>query len=408
MDNQAKLQNLKDDCDWYTENNEHYSHIMFLNAKHYMNSDDFTVTIFNGLTDIEKLYCFEFMTNSEKFIEFAFKTQESFNILPKIILNFISKINKTLVRQYVNSIEFTIDIFKVLDSNVKIYIILLFNSTRATEYLFEKTDNISNFAQLYTEYTLSNEEYKTCPLDKIYVYYPFLIVRALKADKRFFNSIKKSRSDTRQMSFLQTITRIFYIKNIIKTMINIHKKHIKYVPGLNPYLSLITQFKKKGKKNGFNLSVLTEDNFNNIGESLYKEYNSLLLKTPALFDKLKKLIEFIDDYQKRNKVDLESIEQKIMNAYKLRNLHNIPEEPRAHGNLLGDTMDYNSYNEFFVARTIEEYRIINEVYINNAAVIISRNSKSSKSNSHYEKLLLSAKLDKPNLDPRHLINVGRR
>jgi hypothetical protein len=407
MTDKNNLANLKKDCEHYNNNYVHFDDDIFESIKVYIDSEAFTIKVFNDLTDIEKLYSLEYMMNSEKFILFAFKTDRTHNILSKIMLRFISKINKTILRQYVNSEDFTIDIFKVLYSDVKIYIILLFNSTRATEYLFKNADDISNFAQIYADFQIRDDEYEVCPKNKIYIYYPFLIIRALKADKRFFNSINKSSSSTRQMSFLQTVEKIYYITCIIKSMINIHKKPIEYVPGLNPFISLIKQFKTKGKKDKFNLSVLTEDNFNTIGESLYKEYNSLL-KAPSLFDKLKVLLEVINNYKERNKVFLEHVDKKLMVAYKKEHLYNIPEEHEARGNLLDDMTEFNRYYDFFARRTFEEYKIINEVYTNNDAIMISPNSKSSKTNPHYQKLLLEAKLNKPILDPVHIIYVGKK
>jgi hypothetical protein len=408
------LQKLKLDCSYWndTDHNDdngdkrHFHCFIWRIVKPYMNSVAFTVQDFNTLSHIEKLYCFEFMTDSAKFIEFAFKTPATLNTLPGIRLEFIEKQDKTLVKKFVNSADFTIDIFKVLDRDVKIYIILLFNSTRAIDYLFKKTDDITNFSKLYTEYKLRNKVDDNCPKDDIYIYYPFLLLRALKAHKKLFSYINNSNFSTSQLSFLQTNAKIYYITYIIKDMLKIHQTQKKYVPGLNPFLSVTKKLKTKGKKDGVNISILGEDNFNNIGEALYKDYRSLL-KTPSLFDKLKELIKVITNYKERNNAELETLNDKLMSAYKLKELYDIPEEPDLHGNQLGDTINSNNYYDFFAQRTFEEYKIINEFYTNNDVIITSPNSKSSATNHHYEKLLLSAKLDKPILQPRHIINVGR-
>jgi len=399
-----EFQNIIDDCDWYNENNEHYDYVVFLNVKNYIKSPRFTVNIYNSLTDIEKLYCLEFMENSEKFIEFAFKNQGSANILPKITLDFISKIDKQLLKQFVNSEEFTINIFKVLDKDVKIYIILFFNSTKATEYLFRRTDDITNFKQLYDEYEVSTDDYKQCPKDTIYKYYPFLIVRALKASKRFLDSIKKS---TRPISFLQTKDSILDIKIIIKKMLAIHEKPIKYVPGLHPFLSVMKQLEKGKKYDETDILVLSKDNFNTIGQALYKNFNSVLA-TPTLFTKLKELLVVINDYQDKDtaKFVLNDIEQKINLAYKQHKLTVIPEKATA-GNMAGYMEINNQYYEFFARRTFITYKIIDEAY-NNAAIIIPQNSKSSKSNFHYQNLLVTAKFDKSSVDPNHLRSRGRQ
>ena len=447
------LEKLKFDCSYWndTDHNDdengdkrHFHFFIWRIVEPYMNSKDFTVQDFNTLSHIEKLYCFELMTDSVKFIEF-FKTPATLNTLPGIRLEFIEKQDKTLVKKFVNSADFTIDIFKVLDRDVKIYIILLFNSTRATEYLFEKSDIISNFKQLaafvnwppitsvaelrsfidlasyFQKFidrfakiivplsNLLNEGHFISslpvpaenafqalkraigyPRDLIYVYYPFLILRALKADKRFFNSIEKSQSTTRQMSFLQTFTKIDYIKIIIKKMKNIRLKDgtVKNISGLNSFLRATHHIRTKGEPTGSNISKLTEDNFQHIVNILYPEYDSVK-KVSVLKEKLETLIKKIDEYKKRNKHALDNIKEKINDAYIAKSLQDIPKKPDEQG----DKANFDRYQFMLFNRAVEEYKIIDEVYSNNDAVGISKNSNSSKSNPLYEKILVSARID---------------
>tara|TARA_B110000259_G_C13899238_1_gene356185 strand:- start:20 stop:808 length:789 start_codon:yes stop_codon:yes gene_type:complete len=228
------------------------------------------------------------------------------------------------------------------------------------------------------------------PRDLIYVYYPFLILRALKADKRFFNSIEKSQSTTRQMSFLQTFTKIDYIKIIIKKMKNIRLKDgtVKNISGLNPFLRATHHIRTKGEPTGSNISKLTEDNFQHIVKILYPEYDSVK-KVSVLKEKLETLIKKIDEYKKRNKRALDNIKEKINDAYEAKSLQDIPKKPDEQG----DKANFDRYQFLLFNRAVEEYKIIDDVYSNNDAVGISKNSNSSKSNPLYEKILVSARID---------------
>lgn len=375
------LENLKQDCEHYNEEGEHFSIFLFSYVIKYIDSEYFTITVFNTLTDLEKIHTLKFMRNSEKFIELAFKSTENRYMLPNIILSFISKLNKTIVRQYVNSEDFTTDIFKVLDVDVKIYIILLFNSTRATEYLLKKTEDITNLRRLYNDYKQSTDPNAECPTDEIYIYYPFLILRALKSHKRLIKYIEESNTNKTRLSILQTGDKIFYTIHLLKNMLKLHQTQKISVSGLNPFLSLVKQINTKGKKTENQITILPEELFNNIGESLYKDYNGLV-KTPSVFEKIKDLIKKIEDYKKRNNLFVKEIDKKIIDAYKKENIFHLT----------------NDYNEIYVLRTFEEYKVINEIYSNDNIKMLS-NSKSSKSNHHLENLLLKAKFSKPTLTP---------
>ena len=117
------LEKLKFDCKYWndTDHNDengdkrHFHCSIWWIVKPYMNSVAFTVQDFNTLSHIEKLYCFELMEKSDKFIEF-FKTPATLNTLPGIRLEFIEKQDKTLVKKFVNSADFTIDISAKVDT----------------------------------------------------------------------------------------------------------------------------------------------------------------------------------------------------------------------------------------------------------------------------------------------------
>ena len=404
MDNAANLANLKAACNQhnvaYGQDTEQ-DNAVFENAINYMNSYAFTVAVFNTLTDIEKLYCFEFMTDSDKFIEFAFKT-------PKIRLEFIKKIDITKIKNCVNSTAFTTDIFKVLAMDVKIYIILLFNSSRAIEYLLKNQNDITNFKNNCMTFKQVNE-YDPFPEDTIYNLYPFLILRALKGSKTFFKYIIESnaKSIKKLFSFLQTRPRINLILKLIKSMINIHRIPGKRQPGVMILKSL--EKKHSLKKNIDNTNI-----YQMLGPFIVPHHNSYL-KSNEQFQKLKKLSEHITTYL-NNPINADSLNKLDTNV------RNRRRELKLSGNS-GYTEDAHNQEHGVQVSNSAAFRRCRIILIEDDQIMkyynttvnnitpIDRASKSDASNSHFEEVLLNARLGKPSLSPslppNHILDIGR-
>ena len=400
MDNGGNLANLKAACN---QHNVAYGqdNAVFKNVINYMNSDAFTVAVFNTLTDIEKLYCFEFMTNSDKFIEFAFKT-------PKIRLEFIKKIDITKIKNYVNSAEFTSDIFKFLATDVQIYIILLFNSSKAIEYLLKNTNDITNFKYKCMNF-IQTDEYEHFPKDTIYNLYPFLILRALKGSKTFFKYIIESNANSikKLFSFLQTRPRINLILKLIKSMINIHRIPGKRQPG-------VMNLKSLEKKHSLKKNIDNPNIYQMLEPFIVPHYNSYL-KSDEQFQKLKKLSEHITTYL-NNPINADSLNKLDTNV------RNRRRELKLSGNS-GDTEDVPNQQHAVQVSNSAAFRRCRIILIEDDQIMkyyntpvnnithIDRASKSDASNSHFEEVLLNARLGKPSLSPslppNHLRDIGR-
>lgn len=409
MDNAANLANLKEASNQH--NNVAYGqdtdqdNAVFENAINYMNSYAFTVAVFNTLTDIEKLYCFEFMTDSDKFIEFiefVFKTQ-------KIRLEFIKKIDITKIKNWVNSTAFTTDIFKVLAMDVKIYIILLFNSSRAIEYLLKNQNDITNFKNNCENFKQDNE-YDPFPEDTIYNLYPFLILRALKGSKTFFKYIIESnaKSIKKLFSFLQTRPRINLILKLIKSMINIHRIPGKHQPGVMIVKSLEKKHSLQKKIDNPNIYQMLEP-------FIVSHYNSYL-KSNEQFQKLIELSKHITTYLNNpiNEDSLNKLDANVKNRRReLKLSGNSGYTEDAHNQEHGVQVSNSAAFRRCRIILIEDDQIMKyyKTTVNNITPI-DRASKSDASNSHFGEVLLNARLGKPSLSPilppsNHLQAIGR-
>ena len=367
-----------------------------------MNSYAFTVPVFNTLTDIEKQYCFKFMTDSDKFIEFAFKT-------PKIRLEFIKNIDITKIKNCVNSTAFTTDIFKVLAMDVKIYIILLFNSSRAIEYLLKNQNDITNFKNICMTFKQANE-FDDFPEDTIYNLYPFLILRALKGSKTFFKYIIESnaKSIKKLFSFLQTRPRINLILKLIKSMINIHRIPGKRQPG-------VMMVKILEKKHGLKNQIDNPNIYQMLEAFIVPHYNSYL-KSDEQFQKLKELSKHITEYL-NNPINADSLNKLDTNV------RNRRRELKLSGNS-GYTEDAHNQEHGVQVSNSAAFRRCRIILIEDDQIMkyynttvnnitpIDRASKSDASNSHFEEVLLNARLGKPSLSPilppsNHIRDIGR-
>jgi hypothetical protein len=323
---------------------------------------------------------------NEKIQEKDFLDEKINEITFSFSLEDLVSINKMELKKYVNSDDFTPDKFQILNNNVQKYIVLLFNSKKAIEYLCM---DINSFLKDKTGYYNDNENDEDVQLSanellKIKNHdkniYALLLLRSLKSTK-LTNDFSSNF-----FYFLKSKNRIKKIQQIILKMIRIHsdsnltfpedKVKIKVNPVILNFFS-----------SGFTKKEITQELKTEIGKHFYKHISSYsesksILKRLTLFNR--KISEFkIKNDDKLNTV--EKIIQLKKDKYSIR-------EPYFPNNQQGNSYYLYSRKLYLKKLNFIENEATLEVFPN-TTISKSSTSNSLKSNSHLQSLYKEANFD---------------
>ena len=338
--------------------------------------------------------------------------------------------NKTTLKGYINSNEFTIFKFMFLDKFIKKYIVLLFNSKKSIEFLNKDVSMISYDFDNFT----SSDDYHEISDFNMNTLFPILILNALKSNKFIsmindqFLSIKISEkqeqnpnspvsptsptsptspnSRKRKKStnfknlnlfcFLKTNKHINTIIQIISKMSKIHSKindqnNIKY----SKYEIIQNQGFKEFRK----FQLIHEDIKDIIGPYLYKYYKSFI-KSEVIFQKLLKLLQIIKTIRNYSffKIQLKELDKTIDRE---REINNIPKT--LEGDYRGQAEAAQAHNFWFgpylFIETINIKVKYNDLKIKSYSV-----TDNVSSNQHLKKMIKDTRLGRiSDFSPDHVL-----
>ena len=335
---------------------------------------------------------------NEKIQEKDFLDEKINEITFSFSLEDLVSINKMELKKYVNSDDFTPNKFQILNNNVQKYIVLLFNSKKAIEYLCmdinsflkDKTGYYNDNDNDEDDQLSANELLKIKNHDKNI--YALLLLRSLKSTK-LTNDFSSNF-----FYFLKSKNRIRKIQQIILKMIRIHsdsnltfpedKVKIKVNPVILNFFS-----------SGFTKKEITQELKTEIGKHFYKHISSYS-ESKSILKRLTLFYRKISEFKIENDDKLKTVQEKI--KLKKEKYSILDQEPPLPNNQQGNS-DYLYSRKLYLKKlNFIENEATLEVFPN-TTISKSSTSNSLKSNSHLQSLYKEANFDSAeDLSSNHL------